>query len=285
MLKGLPGSGKTEWANKKLQLGGYVRISAKDLRQETLGSWSVKKEKACLRMRDELAKFAIKEGKNAIIDDYNLNPKHEYRLRSLAESLGVQFIINDEFLKLSPEECIQNDLHRGKDAVGAGMIYELYEKWVRPNPTKVLKQKDLDRRCIIVDLDGTLSMRVSDRSWYDMTRVAEDAPNPLMSFLVDCMNECGEYYTDVVIVSGREETGRKETERWLKNNCIDYKALYMRKEGDRRRDDIVKEEILVNKILPKYAVLGVIDDSMNCCSMYYSYGITTLKAGNPRQEK
>ncbi len=267
MLKGLPASGKSTWAKERVKKGGAIRISLDDIRASVFGGWSVKKEKACLRLRDDMARFAIAEGKTAIIDATNLNPKHEYRLRALADELGVGFEINDEFLKKTPEECIENDLHRGSEAVGAKVIWEMYDKWIRPLPTKVLeKQKDL-RRAIIVDLDGTLSVRVTDRSYYDMSRVNEDIPDPLMSFLLDCIAGSGEYYADVLLVTGRSEEARELTEKWLKDNCIDYKALFMRKNGDRRKDVEVKEEILKEQILPKFAVVGAIDNSMRCCSM------------------
>lgn len=284
MLKGLPASSKSTWAKEQVAKGGYLRVSMDDIRASVFGGWSVKKEKACLRLRDEMVKFGIKEGKNVIVDATNLNPKHEYRLRALAEELGVQFVINDSFLKVSPEECVERDLHRGENAVGSKIIYEMYEKWIRPNPIKVLKQNEEKRRALIVDLDGTLSLRVTDRSYYDMTRVNEDTPDPLLAFVVDCVAEAGTFYADIILVTGRSAEGRDFTEKWLKDNCIDYRALYMRKEGDKRKDVEVKEEILVNEILPKYAVVGAIDNSMRCCSMYYNYGITTLKAGNPRAE-
>lgn len=284
MLKGLPASFKSSWAKEQVKKGGYLRVSMDDLRESAFGGWSVKKEKACLRMRDNLVRFGIKEGKSVIVDATNLNPKHEYRLRALAEELDVKFEINDSFLKRTPEECIEADLHRGNAAVGAEAIWEMYEKWVRPNPAKLLKKTEDKRRAILVDLDGTLAERVTDRSYYDMTRVDEDIPNLFLAFLMDCMAGSGEYYADVILLTGRSEDGRELTEKWLDDNCIDYKALYMRKEGDKRKDVEVKEEILVTEILPKYAVVGVIDNSMRCASMFYSYGITTLKAGNPRAE-
>lgn len=282
MLKGLPASFKSSWAKEQVKKGGYLRVSMDDLRASAFGGWSVKKEKACLRMRDNLVRFGIKEGKSVIVDATNLNPKHEYRLRALAEELGVKFEIKE--LNVSPEECIERDLHRGDAAVGAEVIWNMYERWVRPNPTKLLKKADDKRRCVIIDLDGTLAERVTDRSYYDMTRVNEDIPNPFLAFLTDCMAGSGEYYADVILLTGRSEDGRELTEKWLDDNCIDYKALYMRKEGDKRKDVEVKEEILVNEILPKYAVVGAIDNSMRCASMFYGYGITTLKAGNPRAE-
>lgn len=279
MLKALPAAGKSSWAKEQVKKGGYLRVSMDDIRASVFGGWSVKKEKACLRLRDDMVRFGIKEGKNVIVDATNLNPKHEYRLKHLAEELGVQFVIKE--LNVSPEECIERDLHRGENAVGSKVIWEMWEKWIRPNPEKVLDKNQEKRRCILLDLDGTLCKKVTDRSYYDMTRVNEDAPNSFISFLADCIAGSGEYYCDLVILTGRTESGRSATEQWLRDNCIDYKALYMREDGDKRKDYIVKEEIINNKILPQYAVLGVIDNSLRCCATYYKMGLNVLKAGNP----
>ena len=171
MLKGLPSSHKSSWAKEQVAKGGYLRVSMDDIRASAFGGWSVKKEKACLRLRDEMIRFGIKEGRNVIVDATNLNPKHEYRLRRLAEELGVKFEINDSFLKRTPEQCIQDDLHRGENAVGAQAIWEMFYRWVAPNPTVKL-HKEFDKpRVVICDIDGSLAMKVTDRSYYDMTRV------------------------------------------------------------------------------------------------------------------
>lgn len=49
----------------------------------------------------------------------------------------------------------------------------------------------------------------------------------------------------VILASGRSETTRQATEKWLAdNNLRGYQKLYMRAAGDYRSDDIVKGEIL-----------------------------------------
>lgn len=56
--------------------------------------------------------------------------------------------------------------------------------------------------------------------------------------------------------------------------------LYMRKSGDKRPSDIVKEDILYDKILPRYAVLFALDDDIKNCEMYVKYGIPVLHVMN-----
>ena len=66
-------------------------------------------------------------------------------------------------------------------------------------------------------------------------------------------------YHDIVLVTGRPEKYRAKTETWLKNNNIRYNALLMREDGDRRSDDITKQEIL-DLYIDKKLVDIVVDD-------------------------
>ena len=59
----------------------------------------------------------------------------------------------------------------------------------------------------------------------------------------------------MILVSGRDEVCRSETEAWLEKHDIEYKALFMRPAGDKRKDTIVKREIFDREIRDKYAVL------------------------------
>lgn len=66
--------------------------------------------------------------------------------------------------------------------------------------------------------------------------------------------------TAIIILSGREERWRPQTERWLKRHGISYDALFLRRSGDRRKDTIVKREIYDAEIAGRYAVRVVFED-------------------------
>lgn len=288
MLKGLPGSGKSTWAKEQQKLGSYVRISKDDIRP-MLGGYSSRREKEVIRIRNRLIEEAIGIRRSVIIDDTNLNPIHERTLSQIAKKLGVKFEINDSFLKISPEECIQRDLHRGEKAVGASVIWDMYYKWVAPESRATLEANFEKPRCVIVDVDGTLAHNTSGRSFYDFTKVDKDTPDPFVSCMVDALfnygqERNGERYPRIIIVSGREETCREETENWLDKNFIPYDELYMRKAEDNRADAIVKKEIYDNYIKDRYAVLGVIDDRPVVCRMWRSLGFRVAQVGNPYTE-
>jgi hypothetical protein len=61
-------------------------------------------------------------------------------------------------------------------------------------------------------------------------------------------------------MSGRDSKHREPTLRFLDKHAFPYDALYMRAEGDNRKDAIVKEEMYEQHIKGRYNVLVVFDD-------------------------
>lgn len=282
MLKGLPASGKSTWSKEQIKKGGIVRVSVDDIREKIFGGWSQKRERSVLKMRDSMIREGLSQNRNVIVDATNLNPKHEKHLRELAAEMGAKFEINDSFLQVSPEECIANDLHRGEYAVGSSVIWDMYYRYVAPKIDNLTINKDKPR-CVICDIDGTLALNTTGRSFYDMERVGEDSLDPFVGCIIDALynygvERDGSPYPRIILVSGRSEDARKATEEWLERNMIPYDDFYMRQEGDNRDDATVKEEIYHNNIENKYAVLGVIDDRPKCIKLWQRLGLRTLDA-------
>ena len=104
---------------------------------------------------------------------------------------------------------------------------------------------------IIFDIDGTLSI-VGDRlkclkeddldGFY--SRCGEDKVNNTIA------NLCSLLYqdNDIYYVTGRRESCRKDTIKWLNENHLPIESngtkLFMRKNGDFRHDTIVKLELV-----------------------------------------
>lgn len=84
-----------------------------------------------------------------------------------------------------------------------------------------------------------------------------------------------------VFITARSEEIREVT-RMAIIECLNtiHFGLYMRKPGDKRSSDLVKEDILFDKILPRYAVLFALDDDIKNCEMYVKYGIPVLHVMN-----
>lgn len=128
-------------------------------------------------------------------------------------------------------------------------------------------------QCFIFDIDGTLADH-AHRGPFDETKVLTDEVIEPVTVVLKSLIDS---HYPVIFVSGRTETCREDTRNWIRNKIFNgkhtYILLYMRKEGDRRNDAIVKKEIYDTHILPNYEVLGVFDDRMRVCRMLYDNGI------------
>jgi hypothetical protein len=114
------------------------------------------------------------------------------------------------------------------------------------------------RECVIFDLDGTFAF-LGDRSPYDASRAEHDEVNQAVHFVYEAIRR-GKPETVVLLVSGREDRWRPETERWLERHGIIADGLFMRRAGDRRKDTVVKREIYERHIAGQYSVRVVFDD-------------------------
>ena len=56
-----------------------------------------------------------------------------------------------------------------------------------------------------------------------------------------------------------------------------YDALFMRAEGDSRRDSIVKQEIFDTDVRDRWRVVGVFDDRQQVVRMWRGLGLTVFQ--------
>lgn len=127
------------------------------------------------------------------------------------------------------------------------------------------------RRAIICDIDGTLA-HMSERRPYDWHRVGEDTIDQVVIDLLRRFDD-----KEVILVSGRDEVCRRETVDWLKENRVPFHHLYMRPEGDNRKDVEVKQEIYDNYIKDTFNVELVLDDRNQVVKMWRANGLKCLQ--------
>lgn len=110
---------------------------------------------------------------------------------------------------------------------------------------------------IIVDIDGTLALKHPDRGIFDYSKVLMDLPNTPVIMTVRALRQMG---ARVVLMSGRNEVCRKDTERWIEDHVGYGIPMFMRKQGDYRPDHVVKAEMFMNHIAGRFHVTAVFDD-------------------------
>jgi hypothetical protein len=130
-------------------------------------------------------------------------------------------------------------------------------------------------RAVLVDIDGTLAIR-GDRSPYDWSRVGIDTPNGPIIELVQTIAAAGRHR--MVLISGREDVCRADTEQWLREHGVPYDELYMRRARDNRKDSVVKAEMYAQHVADRYEVAFVVDDRDRVVAMWRrELGLTCLQ--------
>ena len=129
------------------------------------------------------------------------------------------------------------------------------------------------KKTIIVDVDGTIAdmthrlhyIRGPGKKDWDKCFSQMDKDTPIENVVSMVIGFAEDY--SIAIVTARPERYREVTETWLKENKIVYDVLLMRKDNDKRDDDIIKRELL-NKYFKKDNVYLAIDDRPRVVNMY-----------------
>jgi len=276
ILQGVPASGKTTYAldycNKNTD---WFRVSRDDIRNMRGKYWLPKDEQIITDIEKSCIKFALEHNKNVIVDAMNLNPNHLRTLKDYIKSIDPNTQITIKKFHVDIVVAIDRDSKRS-NPVGEKVIREIYNKYFKIEP-KVLKQDISLPSAIICDIDGTIADRV-DRSPFEWDRVDEDiAIQPIIDIICK-YNELG---TEIIFLSGRDGVCYDKTLKWINNNVgfttLDTK-LYMRDEGDMRKDNIIKTELFDKHIRDKYNVLFVLDDRDQVVKMWREeMGLTCLQ--------
>lgn len=291
ITKGIPASSKTTWAKQQIyEDSSFIRVNKDDLREMLHNSiYSKSNENFVLKVRDFIIQESLRAGKNIIIDDTNLNLKHETQIRSLVDELrkdGLDVELEIKWFPVDLNEAIQRDLQR-KSSVGQKVIRDMYQSYLKAGGPEVNSETELISRpkynpelpdCIISDLDGTLALFSGKRSPYDASKCADDEVNEPVALILEAMDQY--YPIKTILVSGRDEEFRPQTLEFLDKYRIHFDQLYMRKNKDVRKDSIVKREIYEQYIKDKYNVICVLDDRNQTTATWRYLGLTCFQVAD-----
>jgi hypothetical protein len=146
------------------------------------------------------------------------------------------------------------------------------------------------RNFYLVDIDGTLAdlshrlhfIHNNPADW-DGFFAACGKDSPIIDVIkVVCALKRED--TLLLMVTGRSDAVKDATIEWLNNWQIPFDAIYMRKAGDHRQDDIVKGELL-DQILKDYdinecSIDGVFEDRDQVVKMYRSRGLRVYQVAD-----
>ena len=138
-------------------------------------------------------------------------------------------------------------------------------------------------KCAIFDLDGTLADNVprlhliqcDEPDWDEYyRRVFDDAP------IAGAVATAKALSLDmpIVIVTGRRESTRHDTARWLERHGVPFGLLFMRSETDFRPNAVIKEVIVDEMLVVGWKPAVAFDDHPEAVKMFRAKGITTFAA-------
>lgn len=289
LTRGLPGCGKTTWANEQVKnaRSKTVIVNLDDIRQTMAGShrnYKFRKdnEQYVVDAQYSAASHAAANNWNIIVADTNLNPSVINKWKEFAKENNYTYKEQDFFkefkkgknyvhdyfaIKDYVTQCKERNLLREK-SVPEDVIDGMADKYFYSNlylPTSCDNINVLPE-AIIVDIDGTLAHMEGKRGPYEENKVLLDEPDPEVIFSV--LAEKNYLNRTVIIMSGRHETCKEDTELWLQKYGVPYDYIFMRKHDDNRSDDIVKYELYMDNVYGKFDVKKVFDDRQKVVEMW-----------------
>lgn len=134
---GLPGSGKTTWADQQVnkdKTGKLVVVNRDHIRAMLRRPYPTAEE-LVTRVQYAAILSALASGCSAIVDDTNLNPEHLERLQSLALNEGASFVIVATFLFVPLETVLtRNRTRPAQQQVPEEDIRRMRDRWSKEWP-------------------------------------------------------------------------------------------------------------------------------------------------------
>lgn len=291
ILYGISASGKTTRANEILKSQPAVYINRDTVRRQQLNleetdnlwsSYSFNKdlESKVTTICDKLLGEAVKEEKDIVVDNTHLNlrQRDELSFNLMKKGYIVSLINTTTTDKLS--FYINNNKAR-RDSLSSGVINDQF--------IKQCINKDVDQsiflpvRIALVDIDGTIAHNDGHRSYFDYINVDKDLPIQHTIEVVKALYETNRI-DYIQFLSGRDSSCYDLTLKWLEQQGFDMNThnLFMRLKDDRRKDYIVKKEILDNCLINK-KIEYVFDDRNQIVDLWHDLKLPVFNVGDYRE--
>ena len=293
IMRGVSGSGKSTWA--EAQPNALV-VSRDRIRAAVFGSsdqdyYAVpkevlhKREELVTKIQDTTIAEGLKAGEHVIVDNTNVRPKFIKSIVDIANKAGAE--VEVKVIDVPVSVAIQRNKMRGD--MGGRVVPE---KVIREQHDALRNSRDWKPqatptpgiyngtpgkpKAFLVDIDGTLAHMNDKRGPFDWNKVGLDDLDEVIAEIVSMLMINNEPY-NIIVMSGRDEVCRPQTEEWLNRHGVPYDHLFMRPEKDMRKDSIVKRELFDKHVRHRFQVEFVLDDRNQVVDMWRSLGLTCLQ--------
>ena len=290
---GVSCSGKTTWVNEFLSQGNnknsWVNINRDDIRGFLFTGGTINWDKynftkgnetLVTELQHHLIKDAAEKGKNIIISDTNLNPKYIDNFKTWGCLKNYTF--EERVFHIDLLEALERDAKR-LSGVGYKVITSQYKTYAERFLSKDWHdpEKSYTADAVIFDIDGTLA-EMHNRTPFEWEKVGDDKPRTEIIMMAKGLVGAG--YTPI-FMSGRDSVCMDQTQQWIEQYFPELEGhfhLYMRPEGDCRKDTIIKKELFNKYVNHNYNVKLVLDDRPTVSRMFkYDLGLNVVNVGNP----
>lgn len=303
VLVSIPAAGKSTYCRElmKKEPGTWKRLNNDDLRSSfDNGIWTKENEQLIRSTRQYLLKEFLAKGFSVLVDNLNIGKRNWEEITKIAKEANRDVMVYEKPFFIELEEAVERDSKRtGTACVGRSVIERWWKdsgknqfKFYKPRMETYLKrttaadrvvepmkQDETKPKAIIFDMDGSL-IDIGSRSPYDANNChLTDTPREMSVEIIKQMYNA-EY--KIIFCSGRMEKDRAHTKLSIEGCLpeIEYE-LFLRKDGDQRKDAIIKEEIFNEHIKNKYWIKAVFDDRISVCRLWFNMGLSLFRIGNP----
>lgn len=286
IVRGISGSGKSTWTNAQ-----SAKIVSRDaIRIGLFGvEYDPSIESDVTLVEHAMIAAYLKAGHDVISDNTNIEWKFVKALAKIGYRYGAE--VELKVFDVPLKEAKRNNDHRAMLG-GRHVPHEIIERQhARFQSTKANELEPVPElipysgtpgkpKAFLVDIDGTLAHMRDYRGPFDWHKVSLDDVDEVISNIVYDIT-FGAYERnasyEVIVMSGRDESSREETIKWLHKHHISFDRLFMRPAGDFRPDNIVKHELFNNHVRDNFDVQFVLDDRQQVVDMWRRMGLTCLQ--------
>lgn len=320
IARGIPGSGKSTWAEKWVQEDpdNRIRVNRDDLRQQLIAANGVKQGKTTngyyvyndkgqldrdfetrvSNLETSIVERALKAGKSVASDNTNLSNRATKPWVAAARKYRIPVVVKE--FHVTPEEAIRRDKLRDR-SVGPNVINRMVAQ-LGPNgefhhidgtyPLQAFNRPTKKgQHAIGFDLDGTLADVRSIRHFVERDEKGRrnfDAFHrhslfvPPHPAVVEFLKDAQAAGYAILITTARSSEYAEVSQKWLENIGVKFDNYYSRQKGDNRSDYEVKKDLVDQIRKDGFDLIRQVDDNPQAIKAFTEKGVdvTEIPFGN-----
>lgn len=304
LTRGLPASGKSTWARALVASrppGSILRVNRDDLRRSMVDPDyatpvdAVERRISAAEWR--LARGALRDGVDVVVDATNLRSGPARRWLALAEACGAGWHLEDVVTDL--EECVRRDAARPPvERLGEDALRDLAARFLDPDtgrPAPLAPPPRLSSAggapfpspagapaAVLVVVEGLgVPVPPADPSTARPTArpaarpaARPDAPAPAAVAVLGALADAGHR---IIACSARPEDDRASVASWLAGHLpATPEAVLLRPAGDRRAEERVLLALVDAHVRDRYAVTAVIEGRPRRAQVWRDLGLAVV---------